>query len=148
MSAVEQYPRDAYYLVATGATLNLGTFVTTGGDLALAELRIYHKNPSPFSYTMRLSVSSSFNGPELLTSETVTITDVILGQTTADWVGNIVLEFDDYSLISGETYYFKLVTTGYTRNGDLLYLSVNCDWLNPIGTGNTAGARLPLGVML
>ena len=148
MSAVEQYPRDAYYLVADTATLNLGSFVTTGGDLALAELRIYHKNPLPFSYTMRLSVSSSFNGPQLFTSETVTVTDVITGQTTADWLGDIVFEFDEYSLYAGETYFFKLITTGYTRNDDLLYLSVNCDWLNPIGSINTAGARLPLGVKL
>lgn len=148
MSGVEQYPQDAYYLVLDVAALQLGSYVTNGGDLTSANLRFYHKKSGSFSYSLTLVGSASLSGPALFSSDVITFSDTAIGQTTDDFLCDVTFDFGGYNLLDGETYYFRLEHTGYTRSGDSSYLSVNCDWLEPIGTGNTGGARMPMGVKL
>jgi hypothetical protein len=128
--------------------LQLGSYeiADVAGEINFALIRIYHKNASPYSYTMKLIFSATQNGHALCESSVETFSNATTGQTTADWLGDVCFSFNPYTLRSEETYFVRLVLTGYTRNQDTLYLGVLSDWLSPIGTGNTAGARMALGV--
>lgn len=148
-SAVEQYPQLGFFRVMDFTTAELGSYVLAeSGDLKLAEMRVFSRATTlPFSYDLRLIVSSSAGGPELTSSDVVTFSDTVIGQTTADWLGEITFDFDGYSLLAGESYYFRMEAIGYVRNGDADYLSFSCDWLEPLGVTDTGGAKIAIGVL-
>lgn len=148
--SVQQYPQDSFYMVITGNPQSLGSYtVPADGDLITSLLRIYNKRTGAYSYTLKLEVSSTKDGVALASSDIVTFSNATTGQTTSDWLGEVQFTFSGYALKAGETYFYRLVTAGYTRLGRPLenngYLAVNCDWLEPIGNSNTAGARMQIG---
>jgi hypothetical protein len=151
VSTIEQYPQNGYFLVADGATTELGSYVfSSDGDLALCQLRVFHKKPGPYSYQMRLVLSNKRGGPALHSSSWFEFSNAVTGQSDDNWLGDISFDFDGYNIIAGESYFFRVETTGYTRpvrpNENTAYLAFWSDWLSPVGTSNTAGARLCLGV--
>lgn len=145
MNSVEQYPQDGYYLVANGSSLEIGSYIIGDGDLKTAHIRVYNKNASTFSYGLKLQISSREGGPVLAESEVITYADTDYSAThqLVDFTFNFT---ESYDLIAGETYFVRLAITGYTRDDDNIYLGVWCDWLEPIGTANTGGARIAFGV--
>lgn len=144
--SVEQYPDTGYFLIMSTTALELGSFTNISGDLRSAHLRVYHKYTGAYSYPMTLVVSSKTAGPALATSSVITFDNATTGQNTSDWFVDLYFDFDDYNMISSETYFFRLEASGYTRT-DSNYIGVWADWLEPVGTSNTGGARLVLGVM-
>lgn len=151
--SVVQYPKLAYYLVAETSTVLLGSYeIPRDGDLQHAQIRVFHKKTGAYSYAMKLVLSASANGPALVESETVTFSDETTGQTTSDWLGEVFFTFPEYALVATETYFVRLVATGYARaarpNENTGYLAVGCDWLDPIGTDDTGGARMPIGALV
>lgn len=151
MSTIEEYPKYSYFLVANGSSLELGSYEpASDGDLSIAQLRIFHKCLVSFDYNLRLVVSSRQFGPVLVASDWLEFSNETTGQTSSDWLGDIVFDFPSYKLSAGEIYYVRIEITGYSRpvrpNQNTAYLSVWTDWLQPIGLSNTAGARIALGV--
>lgn len=152
MSSIDNYPQNTYFLIADTTSLELGSHTGASGDLKLCHLRIYHKKSGAFSYTMQLVMSGSQGGTALASSTAVTFSDTAIGQTTDDWLGDITFDMPEYNLLAAETYFFRLEITGYSRPGtpleDTAYLGVWCDWLEPIGSSNTAAARIALGTLI
>jgi len=151
MSNIEAYPKDSYYIVASGSATELGSYVLAAdGALALAQLRVYHKCLTTFSYQMRIVVSSKEGDPVLVASDWVEFSNDTTGQTTNDWLGDITFDLPEYNLFAGETYFIRVETTGYTRPTrpaqNTAYLAYWADWMQPVGVGNTGGARLAMGV--
>jgi len=151
MSNIEAYPKNTYYLVASGAATELGSYeLAADGALSLAQLRVYHKTLTTFSYQIRIVVSSKAGGPVLVASDWVEFSNETTGQTTSDWLGDITFDLPEYNLFAGETYFVRVETTGYTRPTrpaqNTAYLAYWADWMQPVGLGNTGGARLALGV--
>lgn len=151
MSNIEQYPKNQYYLIAKGSALELGSYeLQADGDLALAQLRVYHKKAGPYSYQMRLVVSSRQAGPVIVASDYVTFSDTTTLQTTNDWLGDVCFEFPPYKLSATEIYFLRLELIGYSRPGrpnqNTAYLGVWSDWMQAVGLTDTAGARIALGV--
>jgi len=149
---INHYPKNSYWLVANGSTLNLGSFTnTTWGDLALAQIRVFSKNPASYSYQMRLVISATQTGTALSTSEYFTFDNAATGQVGNDWLGDVTFDMPPYALINTETYHLRLELTGYTRanapNQNTQYLAVWCDWMQPIGNTNTGAARIPMGML-
>ena len=146
-SSVEQYPDTGYFIIMSTTSLELGSYTNISGYLRSGHLRVFHKNPNPFTYSMTLVLSSKVGGPALSTSTAIDFSDTSTGQNSTDWLIDLYFEFDDYNLISSETYFFRLEASGYSRSEDSVYLGVWADWLEPVGTSNTGGARLAIGVM-
>lgn len=151
MTTVSQHPKYGYFLIANTETLELGKFDNaTWGDLSICQLRVYHKQSSPYDYDMRLVAAASEGGTALASSSWQEFSNTTTGQTTGYWLGDLLFEFTDYKLVDGEEYYFRLEIDNYVRparpNQDDSYLGVWCDWLEPVGSGNTGGARLAFGV--
>lgn len=149
--SIDFYPKNSYWLVANGSTLNLGSFTNAiWGDLALAQIRVFSKNPAPYSYQMRLVISATQTGTALSTSEYFTFDNAATGQVGNDWLGDVTFDMPPYALLDTETYFVRLEMTGYTRpnspNQNTQYLAVWCDWMQPIGNTNTGAARIPVGV--
>jgi len=146
--SVVQFPKNSWYLVVETANQYLGSYETTGGDLGACHLRIFNKRAGAYSYTLKLVVRGSETGVALTESEVIQFNNVDNAQLTTDWLGEVLFTFPHYNLISGETYHFSLVSTGYSRLGRPLentgYMAVNCDWLEPIGIADTAGARMQI----
>lgn len=148
MSAVDNYPSNAYFLIVDGTTIELGSYeFAATGDLKLANMRVYHKKTGAYSYTMQLILAASAGGTALCTSTAETFSDEVTGQITNDWLGDITFTLPNYTVLAGETYYARLAITGYTRTADVSYLGIGCDWLEPIGLTNTAAARIAFGAM-
>lgn len=150
-TAVEQFPQTSWWLVANGNSLTLGSYeIPQDCDLNHAEVRIYNKNAAAYSYTLRLVVSASLNGPALVTSDPLVFNNANTGQIGSDWIGVAVFDFAQYSLKALETYYFRLSLTGYSRparpNENTQYLAAGCDWLNPVGSANTGAGRIAMAV--
>ena len=151
MTSVEQYPSTFYALVANGSSTEIGSVSSTGGDLSTAHLRVYHKKSGTFSYNMYLKVSTSEGGPALATSDLLVFSNETIGQTTDDHLVDLTFTFSNkYTLTSGESYFFRVETTGYTRPARPLentaYLSFTSNWFEPIGGTNSGGSRIVLGV--
>jgi hypothetical protein len=151
MSSVSQYPSKAYFIICNTDSTELGSFDnTTWGDLSFCQIRVYHKQSAPYSHNMNLVISSKAGGPALATSTTQEFSNSTTGQATGFWLGNLVFSFTDYKLVDGEEYFLRLEVDGYSRaarpNQDDSYLGVWCDWYEPVGTTNTAGARAAFGV--
>lgn len=151
MSNIEVYPKNSYFLVANGAETELGSYVlSSDGDLSIAQLRVFNRTITSYSYQLRLVLSSRAAGPALVTSEWLDFSSTTTGQTTTDWLGDVVFSFPEYSLFAGEAYFIRLETSGYSRGVEPfqndVYLSVWCDWMQPVGTDDTSGARIALGV--
>jgi hypothetical protein len=146
-SSVEHYPQNSFFLVANGATTELGSFEIVSGDLEIAHLRCFHKKSGAFSYGLTLVVSTSSGGPALATSDVFTFDNATTGQTTDNHLVDITFTFSTrYPMLTDETYFFRIESTGYTRDDDVSYLAYWCDWLEPIGPDNSGAARLALGV--
>ena len=80
MSNIEAYPKDSYYVVASGSATELGSYaLAADGALALAQIRVYHKTLATFNYQMRLVVSSNAGGPVLVASEWVEFSNETTG---------------------------------------------------------------------
>ena len=151
MSSVEKYPDTFFCIVANGNTTNIGSIVTGGGEIQLAQLRAYHKKSGSYSYTMKFILSGSLNGPALIESDVLTFDNATTGQTTSDHLVDLVFTFSNkYELLSGETYYMRIETTGYSRPARPLentaYLAFVSNWYEPIGGSNSAAAKVVLGV--
>ena len=113
MSNIEAYPKNTYYLVASGAATELGSYeLAADGALSLAQLRVYHKTLTTFNYQMRIVVSSKAGGPVLVASDWVEFSNDTTGQTTSDWLGDITFDMPEYNLFAGETYFVRVETTG------------------------------------
>lgn len=149
MSSVDQHPKRAYYLIAENGALELGTYeIPVSGEIETCHFRILNRKTGSYSYTLQLTLHASQSGAVLASSEVATITETITGQTTDTWLGDVTLSFPTtYSLVSGDTFFIKLVIGGYTRTANTTYLGVWCDWLEPLGVANTAGARLAIGLL-
>ena len=150
--SIDFYPKNSYWLVANGSTLNLGSFTNaTWGDLALAQIRVFSKNPAPYSYQMRLVISATKTGTALSSSDYFTFDNAATGQVGNDWLGDVTFDLPPYSMIDTEIYHIRLEMTGYTRpntpNQDTQYLAVWCDWMQPIGSTNTGAGRIPMGML-
>lgn len=144
---IELYPKNAYYMMVSSAITQLGSYqIASDGDLALAHVRVYHRNPDPYSYQIRLVCSSRVGGPVLVASNWETFSSETTGQTSEFWLGDITFTFADYPLKAMESYYFRLETSGYIRQDNDAYLGVWLDWMQPVGTSDTAGGRIALGV--
>ncbi len=151
MSTVIQHPQNAYFIIASGSSTELGSFDnTTWGDLSIAHLRIFHKKVGAYSYQMRLVVSSKQFGPALVASDYVEFSNATTLQVGNDWLGDVTFSFPEYRLVNGEEYFVRLETTGYTRPARPLentaYLGVWVDWFEPVGNTNAGGARIAFGV--
>lgn len=152
MSSVEQYADTGYYLVINGASTSIGAYeFAEDCDIESATLRFFHKKSGAYSYALTLSILGSANGAVIATSDVLTFSDEVTGQTTEDFLVECVFDFSDkYEVKAGETYYLRLDQTGYTRparpNENTAYLSVWSDWLEPLNDSNTAAARIAFGV--
>jgi hypothetical protein len=153
MSTIDEYPQNGYFLVANGSGTELGSYSHADwGDIELATIRIFNRDVAvaPFSYQLRLVISSKQGGPVLAASDWLTFSNDTTLQTTANWLGDVSFSFTDYALKGTETYFLRLESTGYARsevpNENDLYLGVWCDWLQPLGTADTAAARVAFGV--
>lgn len=150
--SVLQYPQYQYFIIAAIGGANLGRFKSVDGLLGLAQIRMYIKNPNPYSHQARLVFSSQQGGTAIVTSDWETISNATTGQTGTDWLGDIVFDIDHYRLNPLADLHVRLQLTGYTRpdypNQDDRYIGVWCDWTEPVGIANTAGARLSMGVYL
>lgn len=148
-----QYPKFGYFHVISSDSAELGRYeLLADGDLALAHLRVYHKNANPYEYQLRLVVAQREGGPALAVSNWETFSNATTGQTEPSWMGDLTFTFPDYALKGSDPYYLRIETTGYTRSGDALYLSVWADWdfgdetIVPVGATRSGGARIALGV--
>ena len=140
------YPQDAYFNIINSNSTELGSYeLPQRGDLSLAHLRVFHRNPNSFSYQMRLVLAGRTGGPTLAVSNWETFSNETTGQTGNFWLGDLTFTFEDYSLIE-DPVYIRLENTGYLRSGNNLYLGVWLDWMQPVGITNTGGARIALGV--
>ena len=150
---IEQYPEYGYFIMINGPITQLGSYeIQSEGDLALCHLRVYHRNPSAFNYQMRLVCSSKVGGPALAASAWETFSNETTGQETEFWMGDLTFTFTDYKLFSGIPYYFRFETQNYIRQDNDAYLGVWMDWgfgksfIVPVGSTDTGGARLAIGV--
>ena len=146
MSSVEQYPDTGYFLIADTSTTQLGSYTGLSGSLKTAHLRVYNRNASAFTYTLQLEVSTSADGPILASSDVLAFDNVSLGQTSGHWLFDLTFSFTGYDLLSTESYYVRLITTGYTRDAEITYLGIWSDWLEPVNAANSAAARIAFGV--
>jgi hypothetical protein len=149
--SVEQYPELAFYQVVNTSPHYLGAYtLPADGDLCIMQIRVYHKKVGPYMYTMKLEMAATITGPALCTSVTEEFSNVTTGQIGDNWIGHCVFSFDKYNLFAGETYHFRLITTGYNRPirpfENSGFLAVSCDWLESLGTSDTAGAKAAIGV--
>jgi hypothetical protein len=138
-------------LVADSSLTLLGSYeIPDNGDLSFATLRLYIKNPSAYSHAATLKIASSLGGSFIAQSDVVTLSNATTGQTTTDWLGEVVFSFDNYELKATETYYFYLSLGSYARPArpieNTQYIAIGCDWLEPVGTADSGGARIAMGV--
>jgi hypothetical protein len=142
-----QYPHQGYFTMINGSSTILGNYdLAADGDIELAHLRVYNKNSNQFSYQMRLVISQDEDKEIVAASDWETFSNEIIGQTSSDWLGDLTFTFDNYRLRQSIVYTIKLEIQNYSRSGDSRYMGVWLDWAYPIGTSNTGGARIALGV--
>lgn len=141
---ITQFPKRQYFILATSSSTELGGFtLPSDGDLSQVATKIFHKTNTTFSYTLTLQIAATVGGTALASSDAITFSTATASQSAGTcWFGNVNFTFDEYKLFSGETYYARLVTTGYTRTGQDIYLGINCDWLDPVNGNNSAAARI------
>lgn len=147
-----QYPKLGYFYMISHSLTELGSYtLTNSGDLALAHLRVFHKNPDPYEYQIRLVVSQRANGPQLAASDWEIFNNETTGQTTSNWLGDLTFIFKDYSLKNNDAYCIRMEILGYI-NADDKYLCVWSDWnfgdstIVPVGASASSGARIAIGV--
>lgn len=145
MSAVDEYPKYAFYNYLTGSSLELGAFKDTG-ILGLFDIRVIHKNASAFSYQLRVVFSDREGGPELASTSWETFSNSTTGQTTSFWMGHLTFTPEYYQLNPNAYLYARLESTGYTYNSSTQYIAVWCDWFEPIGSRNSGAAKMAIGV--
>lgn len=148
-----QYPEFGYFHMISNASTELGSYqLLADGDLALAHLRVFHKNPDPYEYQIRLVIAQRTNGPELAASDWEIFSNATTGQETGFWMGDLTFTFQDYALKAGDPYFMRLEISGYTRILDDKYICVWSDWnfgdatIVPVGSVASNGARIALGV--
>lgn len=151
--SIFQYPDLGYFTMLTTANVELGIYkFVQAGDLSIANLRVYHRNPNPFSYQLRLVLSQRKKGPALIASNWEEFSNETIGQNAAHWLGDLTFTFPDYSLRINDDYYIRLESTGYTRSGNTTYLGVWANWgfgkswIPSVGSADSGGARIALGV--
>jgi len=142
-----QYPKNQYFLISDGGSTNLGSFTSLEGWLKLFQLRILNKNASPYSYQLRIVFSASEGGAAIASTEWETFSNSETGQVGACWLGDVCFDVEEYRLNPDVELYARLETTGYTLNGTTVYLGVWCDWIEPIGSNNSAAARMTMGTL-
>ena len=144
---IEQYPKEGYFMMISSSQTPLGSYdLVNSGDLSIAHVRIYHRNPNPFSYQLRLVLSAKALGPAVCSSDWETFSNESIGQIGEFWIGDLTFRFTDYPLNASDVYHIRLETQNYTRLNDDRYLGIWLDWLQPVGVTDTAGARIALGV--
>jgi hypothetical protein len=144
---IEQYPKEGYFIMVSSAKTELGNYdFVNDGDLSIANLRVYHRNPNPFSYQLRLVLSGNVLGEAVCASDWEVFSDTVINQTGEFWLGDLTFKFNDYPVNAQDSYFIRLETQNYTRLNDDRYLGVWVDWLQPVGVTNTGAARIALGV--
>lgn len=145
--SILQYPKKGYFNIINSASAELGTYVIQNdGDLSLAHVRVYHKNPNQFNYQIRLVIAQREGGPALAVSNWEAFNNASIGQTDTHWLGDLTFTFEDYALKSSDSYAVRLESIGYTRTSNSIYMGVWMDWAYPVGIDNSGGARVALGV--
>mgnify|MGYP007100102496 CR=1 FL=1 len=145
MSAIDEYPMYAYYNYLTGSSLELGSFKDSG-ILGLFNIRVIHKNASPYSYQLRVVFSDREGGPELASTDWETFSNSSTGQSASFWMGHLTFTPQYYQLNPDIYTYARLESTGYTYAAGTTYLATWCDWLEPIGAVNSGAAKMVVGV--
>lgn len=145
--SIFKYPYQAYFNILNEQITELGNYqLASDGELSLANLRVYHKKSGAFDYQMRLILSQEEGKAPIAYSNWEQFNNAAIGQTTADWMGDLTFTFEGYKLKSDFAYAVAIEVTGYTRNSNNSYLGVWLDWWYPVGVSNSAGARIALGV--
>jgi hypothetical protein len=149
--SIEFYPKNSYFLLIENFKTKLGYYVNSNwGDLSIAHMRVFHKNTDPYEYNLRLVISPYEGGPTIHASDWFKFSNDVTGQQSSDWLGDIIFTFPEYPLINSsiipQGYFISMETEFYTPDGLNNYLGVWCDWMQPVGNTNTAGARIAIGV--
>ena len=148
--SVLQYPQYQYMIVANSGTVELGNFTGQSGELGLFQIRAYHKKSGAFSYQIRVVFAASEGGPALAATAWETFDNDTIGQTTDEWLGDLVFDVDRYRLNALADTFVRIELTGYTRpaypNQNTAYLGFWCDWIEPVNGTNSAAARMSMGV--
>ena len=144
--SILQYPKFQYFIFADSANTNIGKFKSAIGLLGLFCLRVLHKNASAYSYQMRIVFSATEGGTALHTTDWFTFDNASTGQNASVWMGNLYFDVNQYRLNSAAYLHARVETTGYTPIASTVYLAYQCDWYEPIGNTDSAGARMTLGV--
>lgn len=152
MSKIEQFPKNGYWLVASGSALELGSYeVAEDCDLSLVQFRVYNKDANPYNFNIRMVLSSKRGGPVLAASDWFEFSNATTGQNTTHWLVDVAFDFPSYPLFAGESYFLRLELSGYTRsprpNQNDRYLAMWCDWQQPIYGDESSAARVALGVL-
>lgn len=145
---IEQYPKRGYFIMLKTAITQLGSYeLNEAGDIKLAHLRVYYRNSAAYNHQIRLVLSTNIGGFAVAASDWETLSNETTGQTTEFWMGDLTFTFEPYALKTSDQYYARLEITNYTRLDNERYMGVWVDWLEPVGSDNTAGARIALGVL-
>jgi hypothetical protein len=144
---IELYPRNAYFIVIEAIKSNLGKYYNdTWGDLNMVHMRVYNKVTVPYEYNLRLVLSSYENGAPIHSSDWFKFSNDVTGQVGNDWLGDIIFTFPEYPMTNQLDYFLSMETQFYNPDSVETYLAVWCDWMQPVGIENTAGARAAIGV--
>jgi hypothetical protein len=108
--------------MVSSAKTELGNYdFVNDGDLSIANLRVYHRNPNPFSYQLRLVLSGNVLGEAVCVSDWEVFSDTVINQTGEFWLGDLTFKFNDYPVNAQDTYFIRLETQNYTRLNDDRY---------------------------
>jgi len=144
--SLKQFPQDLYALILETSTPLFVGGVSVGNDLELGHVRLHVYIQGTIATTTDLTLTlysdSGFNDA-YATSSTLTF-DSIENYGTG-WMGTLRFDFDKEHLLSGETYYAKVSSSNYTRNGDVDYVGFVCDWPITINSLSSAAKMEVIG---
>ena len=132
--SILNFPEDQTVgIIETGGEIILGGFtVETGKELQFIRALIYIHNVTPANETLKLVVCSDAACTRPIFESTEfrldSITDL---QTSGYWYGLVRFDFSRQGWSPDTERFIKIVTTSYTRNGDISYLSAVKDYPLP-----------------
>lgn len=148
--ATYQFPKDLYIqTLETGAEGYIGSYTpSTGMEIQYGLLHIFKKGTPGGTEQLRLRVYSdpTFQS-NLFNSDWLSVSDITDGfGTSSDWIGSIRFDFARQNMAANRTYYVRIESSNYTRNGEIYYIGFTYDWPETVNTqtGSTAGAKLEL----
>jgi hypothetical protein len=115
---------------ATSELLQAGSFtVASAIELKHIQLTLLKKgaHAGTEQFRVKLYPDSTYTTP-IYTSSWFALTDID-GITSSSWMGWVRVDFANrVHLSTQQTYFVGIESTGYTRNGDTLYLAFKTDW--------------------